>query len=64
MRMVLLLYFAARYEDALAWLERHKAEILAVHGFAVSFFNFCERLELICHQDRLQSRGDALEDEI
>ena len=64
MHLVLLLYFAARYEDALACLKRHKPAILAVHGFCVSFFDFCERLEFICEQERLSSRNDALEDAI
>ena len=55
MRLVLLLYFAARYEDALAWLDKHRACVLAAHGFEVKFFNFCERLQLICDQERLES---------
>ena len=62
MRVVLLLYFTSRYEDALAWLDRHKPVILAAHGMDIPFFDFCDRLQFICDQQRLAARGDRLAD--
>ena len=62
MRVVLLLYFTSRYEDALAWLDRHKPVILAAHGMDIPFFDFCDRLQFICDQQRLAARGDTLAD--
>ena len=62
MRLVLLLYFASRYEEALAMLRLHEPAILGVHGFSTPFFDFRDRLQLIWDQQCLAARGDRLAD--